>query len=156
MWCKRDWIVSPSNKGSSISPVLHKSILLSFWRRRLVVICMTLKMISLCGQLFVQHPSVFLDNLLQVLFSLFDVCVFLTDSCVLALLWLVFCSEDHLLFLNLLADYQWLLHLSFSSNKFKDVDVFHDMWRNFVLCKMSTESSHFASFIFHVKEFDFY
>ena len=53
------------------------------------------------------------------------------------------CSEDHLLLLNLLADFQWLLHLSFSSNKFGGVDLIHDMWRNFVVYKMCTESSHF-------------
>ena len=39
----------------------------------------------------------------------------------------VFCFEDHLLLLNLLADYQWLLHLFFSSNKFGGVDLIHDM-----------------------------
>ena len=53
------------------------------------------------------------------------------------------CSEDHSLLLNLLADCQWLSHLSFTSNKFGGIDLIHDMWRNFILCKMWTESSYF-------------
>ena len=69
MWCKRDWIVSPSNKSLSVFPLIHKSILLSsafkwsfaldvllsFWRRRLGMICIFLKAVSLSGELFVQR-----------------------------------------------------------------------------------------------------
>ena len=70
MWCKRDWIVSPSNKSSSIFPLIHKSIFLSsafrwsftldvlpgFWRR-LGMTCIAVKAISLKGELFV-HPFI--------------------------------------------------------------------------------------------------
>lgn len=34
MWCKRDWIVLPSGKSSSIFPLLHKQVLLSSAFRR--------------------------------------------------------------------------------------------------------------------------
>ena len=71
MWCKRDWIVSPSDKNSSIFPSIHKSILhssafrwsfaldvlLGFWRRRLGMTCIAVEAISLTGELFV-HPFI--------------------------------------------------------------------------------------------------
>ena len=71
MWCKHDWIVPPSHESLPIFPLIHKSVLLSsafrwsfalygllsFWRRRLGMICIALKAISLSGELFV-HPFI--------------------------------------------------------------------------------------------------